>query len=159
MAVSCIDSSNIQILPVYFSSYIWVILLVLFCPVKNMHVIHCSIRETLDSMNVFFSWEMSFNYFVQILALVLSFLPSAVIFSVQYAHSTIYRSYAFFHFFYHYGSSKFSTEVVFSRKKCDLRKWKHLLESFGSIVANRSCTGCFVGLDMNTCQETNWWDL
>lgn len=118
MAVSCIKSSNIQIVTVYFFSYIWVILLILFYPVKNVPAIHYSIREILDQNNIFFSWEMWFNYFVQIPALVLSFLPSAVILSVQYAHSNIYRPYNLLSFFfYHYGSSKFSTAVVFFREK------------------------------------------
>lgn len=47
-------------------------------------------------MNIFFlSWEMWFNCFVKFLALLLWFLPSALILSTQYAQSTIYRSYTF----------------------------------------------------------------
>lgn len=123
------------------------ILLVLFCPVKNVYVNHYSVREILDQMNVFFfSWKMWFNCFIQILALVLSFLPSAVILSVQYAHSNIYRSYIFCHLSLSLSFINISHWSSFFReKKCDLRKWKHLLKSFGSIEANRSCTGCFVG--------------
>lgn len=130
MAVSCIDSCNTQIVTVYFFSYIWVILLVLFCPVKNVHVIHCSIREILDSMNVFFSWKMRFNYFVQILALVLSFLPSAVIFSVQYAHSTIYRSYAFFHLFLSLWFIRIFHWSSFLREKMWFEKMETFIEKF-----------------------------
>lgn len=59
--------------------------------------------------------------------------------SLSSTHTQIFTDHILFViFFYHYSLSKFSTEVVFSGKKCDLRKWKHLLERFGSIEVNRA---------------------
>lgn len=116
---------------VYFFSYIWVILLVLFCPVKNVYVNHYSVREILDQMNVFFfSWKMWFNCFVQILALVLSFLPSAVILSVQYAHSNIYRSYTFCHLSLSLSFIKIFHWSSFFREKVRFEKMETFIEKF-----------------------------
>lgn len=114
-----------------FSSYIWVILLVLFCPVKNVYVNHYSVREILDQMNVFFfSWKMWFNSFIQILALVLSFLPSAVILSVQYAHSNIYRSYTFCHLSLSLSFINVSHWSSFFREKMQFEKMETFIEKF-----------------------------
>lgn len=129
-----------------------------FGRVKNVHVIRYSIREILDQKNVFFFWEMWFNYFVQILSLFLSFLPSAVILSVQNAHSDIYRSYTFCHlFFYHYGSSKFSTEVVFFRGKSAI--WENG-NNYWKVLVSLKQTGAALAVVLAwTCQETNLCDL
>lgn len=90
---------------------------------------------------------MGFNTFIQVLSLFLWFVPSAAILFAQCAWSAIYRSYTSRHL-YCYGSPKTSTEITFSgEKKPDLRKHKHLLESFGSVEATRSYNHPFSWLE------------
>lgn len=85
-------------------------------PVKNVHVIHYFVRAILDQMNVFFSWEVWFNYFLQIL--VCSYHSCLLLSSsLSNMHTQLFTDHMpSLIFFYHYGPSKFSTEVLFSGK-------------------------------------------
>jgi len=77
-----------------------------------------------------------------------SFLPST--------HNQLFTDHIpFVIFFYRYGSSKISAEIIFSEKKAILRKSKHLLENFGFVEANSTYTSCSVGLHLNSCPENN----
>lgn len=73
---------------------------------------------------------MWFNCFVQILALVLSFLPSAVILSAQYAPSNIYRSYTFCHPSLSLWFIKIFHWSIFFREKMQFEKMETFIGKF-----------------------------